>query len=74
MTNERKLAIKDEYLKLIIDIGYDYDGFNTVESLKELIDELVGYADKALKNDDKTETYINGKGESLNILQEVIKK
>ena len=74
MTNERKLAIKDEYLKLIIDIGYDYDGCNTVESLKELIDELVGYADKALKNDDKTEAYINGKGESLNILQEVIKK
>ena len=37
----------DEYLYDIWAIGYDYDGCNTVESLKELIDELVSYAAKA---------------------------
>lgn len=31
-------------LQLLIDIGFDYDGFNQVNSLKTLIDELVGYA------------------------------
>ena len=40
---ERKLKIKNEYLGLICDFGYDYDGCNTVESLKELIDELVNF-------------------------------
>ncbi len=30
-------------LHLIWALGYDYDGCNTVESLKELIDELVSY-------------------------------
>ena len=37
----------DHYLELIWAIGYDYDGFNTVDSLKDLIDELVEYANKA---------------------------
>ena len=32
--------------KRIIDYGFDYDGFNTVESLKGLIDMLVDYAKK----------------------------
>lgn len=31
-------------LQLLIDIGFDYDGFNQADSLKTLIDELVGYA------------------------------
>lgn len=31
-------------LQLLIDIGFDYDGFNQIESLKTLIDELVGYS------------------------------
>lgn len=31
----------DEWLQHIWEIGFDYDGCNTVESLKELIDELV---------------------------------
>ena len=37
----------DEWLELIWAIGHDYDGFNTVESLKDLIDELVGMAQEA---------------------------
>ena len=35
---------KDKWCQLIADIGYDYDGFNEVKSLKALIDELVKYA------------------------------
>lgn len=39
-----KIENKDKWCQLIADIGYDYDGFNQVESLKALIDELVKYA------------------------------
>lgn len=35
----RQIEIKNEYLVLIVDLTYDYDGFNTVEGLKGLIDE-----------------------------------
>jgi len=38
-----------EKMQYIIDYGFDYDGFNTVESLKGLIDMLVDYA-KESKN------------------------
>lgn len=38
-----------DLLELICDIAVDYDGFNTVESLKELIDEMAGYAGEARK-------------------------
>lgn len=34
----------DYYLDIIIGLGTDYDGFNSAESLKILIDELVEYA------------------------------
>lgn len=37
----------DEWLELINDISYDYDGYNTVEGLKEHIDELVDMANNA---------------------------
>ena len=37
----------DEWLWHIWAIGLDYDGCNTVESLKELVDELVDMALKA---------------------------
>jgi hypothetical protein len=37
-------ADKNEAFQLIIDLGDDYDGFNTVDSLKGLIDELVEIA------------------------------
>ena len=36
---ERQNEIKDAYLDIIYDIGVDYDGCNTIKSLKELIDE-----------------------------------
>lgn len=39
----------EECLQMIIDIGFDYDGFNDSKNLKSLIDELVGYAEKGMK-------------------------
>lgn len=38
-----------DLLELICDIAVDYDGFNTLESLKELVDEMAGYAGEARK-------------------------
>ena len=54
MRRERKMyrkrcedaAVKIQY---IIDYGFDYDGFNTVDSLKGLIDMMVDYAVDAKK-------------------------
>lgn len=72
MDLERQIKIKDKYCQLIIDLGFDYDGFNTVDSLKGLIDELVSYAQRAIECDDKRIVYVNGKGEHDNILGESI--
>lgn len=69
----RKLKIKDAYLQLIIDLAYGYDGFNDVDGLKGLIEELSEYAKMALKNDDKTPFYIGSNEENFNILDETIK-
>lgn len=33
-----------QWCQLIADIGFDYDGYNDVENLKQIIDELVQYA------------------------------
>ena len=69
---ERQLKIKDNYLDLIHGLGFDYDGFNTVESLKALIDELVDYAVKAIAIDDKYAVYESIDDKQFNILYEVI--
>ena len=52
LENNRDKAI--DKVQYIIDYGFDYDGFNKVESLKGLIDMLVDYArdtKKILKGD-----------------------
>ena len=41
---KNKIENKDNWCQLIADIGFDYDGYNQVNSLKSLIDELVQYA------------------------------
>lgn len=72
---DREIQIKNNYLDLIWQIGYDYDGLNKVESLKELIDELVDYAIKAKKNDDKSVMYEGHRGKEIinqNILFEKV--
>lgn len=49
--NQKYKEVIDKAIKkmqLLIVISYDYDGFNQVDSLKTLIDELVGYAKESL--------------------------
>ena len=41
---EEVIKIMERYFELIIDYGFDYDGFNNVKDLKRLIDGLVKYA------------------------------
>ena len=53
-------------IQYIIDYGFDYDGFNTVESLKGLIDMLVDYARQSkdiLQGSDKND---NNRGSDEN--------
>ena len=69
----RRIQIKDAWAGLLIDIGYDYDGYNKAENLKSLIDELIDYADKIQKEDDTTIIYEEPDGKTYNILDEEIK-
>lgn len=73
---ERKIKIKDNWCRFIWQVGFDYDGCNTIKSLKGLVDELISYAEKALESDDKSVVYtsITTKGEETkeNILFERI--
>lgn len=69
---ERQLKIKNEYLQLAHDIAFDYDGCNTVKSLKSLIDEIVELINKAYKNDDNSIIYIGGNSKKFNILHKEV--
>ena len=68
---KRDINIMQNYLQLIIDIGYDYEGYNDVKNLKELIDELCKYALYGKNLDDKKivasscEIYYNILGEEI---------
>lgn len=68
---KRDKDIMQKYLELIINIGCDYDGYNDVENLKALIDELCKYALCGIKLDDKKiissscEKYYNILGEEI---------
>lgn len=68
---ERQIKIKDAWCNFIWMIGCDYDGCGTVKSLKELVDELVDYANKARACDDKTVASTDGKY-TYNIIHEKI--
>lgn len=48
-TDDYKIECYKQALQMIIDIGFDYDGYSKVESLKFLIDELVQFAKNGLK-------------------------
>lgn len=69
---KRAKDIMYQYLQLIADIGYDYDGFNSVESLKGLIDEMVKYALWGRDEYDTEVIYVNN-GKEYNILNEELK-
>lgn len=68
---KREINIKNKYAELIVDLAFDYDGFNTVESLKGLIDELSIIAMLIINSNDKKVIYING-NDKYNILCEKI--
>lgn len=68
---KRHIDIKNAYLKSIIAFGFDYDGYNSPEKLKGLIDELVSLAEQGLANDDKSVQYVY-EDEHYNILMEPI--
>lgn len=66
---ERQIKIKNKYFQMIIDYGFDYDGFNNVSDLKQLIDDIVDFSRAGLDCNDKKVVYINSKGK-YNILDE----
>lgn len=70
--NDKSTIIMEKYLELIADLGYDYDGLNSVESLKALIDELVRYANLGRVCNTTEPIYENG-GKKYNILMEELK-
>ncbi len=67
---ERQNEIKDAYLDIIYYIGVDYDGCNTIKSLKELIDEFMKWAKFAMENNDTECMFIGANGKEFNILHE----
>lgn len=69
---KRKIEIKDAYFQLIQDISFDYDGYDTVEDLKKIIDELNKYAYLGSITDDKTIFY-RGNKKKYNIIFEEVK-
>ena len=68
----RQIEIMEKYFELIIDLGFDYDGCNTIESLKALIDELVHYAKLGRACNINEPMYVNGE-KYYNILHEELK-
>lgn len=42
---QERIELAYKSAQLIKDIGFDYDGYNDVENLKKIIDELVDFAD-----------------------------
>ena len=72
MGKDRQIAIKDKYMQLIIDLGCDYDGWNDVDHLKGLIDELVSYARYGIECNDKQVMFRGLDNSAYNILDEEI--
>lgn len=47
---KNQIALKNNYLKLIYGLSVGYDGFNDIDGLKSLIDDMARYAKKGLNN------------------------
>ena len=69
---QREKTIMQKYFQMIIDIGFDYDGYNDSENLKKLIDELVTYAVYGRDANDTKVMYVD-RDKEYNILMEEIK-
>lgn len=68
-----KIIIMEKYLELIADLSYDYDGCNSVDGLKELIDELKKYANLG-RVCNLSEAIFQDGSSSYNILHEKLKE
>jgi hypothetical protein len=68
---EEMVKIMEKYFELIIDLGFDYDGFNKADSLKGLIDELVRFA-KLGRACNTTEAIYETGNKKFNILHKEI--
>ena len=66
------IKIMEKYLELIVDLGYDYDGLNSEDSLKRLIDELCRYASLG-RAYNTTEPIFENENKKYNILNEELK-
>lgn len=64
----RQIEVKDAYLKLMLEIAIDHDGFTSARELGGLIDELADYMEKAIDSDDKWAVYEDVHGNRINIL------
>lgn len=71
--NTKVIEIMEKYFELIIDLGFDYDGCNSIESLKGLIDELVHLAILGRGCNTSEPIYING-NKKYNIIHEELKE
>ena len=74
MKKNRNTEIMERYLELIYDLGYEYDGFNDVDSLKGLIDEMCRLASLGRACNVTEPIYVDAKGMQTNILGEIILK
>ena len=70
---EKTIEIMEKYFELIIDFGFDYDGFNDIQSLKSLIDEMVRFARLGRVANITEPIFSNGQ-DSFNVLGEKIEK
>lgn len=70
---DKEITIMKKYFQMIIDLGYDYDGFNNVKDLKGLIDGLCKYASLGKECNTTEPIYANG-NKNYNILGEELKE
>lgn len=69
---ERQIKIKDKYLAEMWFLGADYDGYESIDGLKSVIDELVQLSLRAGANDDKYAMYEGCGNKFYNILHEEV--
>lgn len=70
---DKRIEIMERYFEIIIDLGFDYDGFEQADSLKGLIDELVRFA-KLGRICNTTEPIFECANKKYNILHEELKE
>lgn len=67
---DREIRVLRDVLQSIIDIGFDYDGYeNSLEGCKSLIDEFVEMSKEALNG--RGITYLTN-GKIVNVFDEVV--